>query len=101
MTHWHYQPVFIVVKDEIVFSVCECHFDADDRLVSWTESPAMIPLGESMDELTTDLIQMLADCYKWEPVSFYDMTVGMRIKRTGANIEGMIAAMNMARSSME
>lgn len=98
---WRYQPVYQDDASGRIISLCECYFGVDGRLTSWTESPAMIPQGETMDELTDDLSLMLAASYKWMPVSFDSLRVGMTFERTGANVDGMIAAMNMARSSMQ
>lgn len=99
-THWHYQPVYVDDPAGRVFSLCECHFNAADKLISWAEEPAMIPQGETADELSSDLVNMLADTYKWEPVEFSTLRVGMTFQRTGADVEGMIRAMNMARNSL-
>lgn len=94
---WRYQTVFRDDAAGRCYTLCECHFDATDRLVAWTERPAMEPSGETPDELRGDLARMLADAYKWEPVNFDTMRTGMTFERTGANIERMLAALDAAR----
>lgn len=93
---WRYQPVFMVHGDELVFSLCECYFAKDGTLARWTEEPAMIPQGESIEDLSKDLARMMGDAYKWKPVAFNTLHVGMRFEPTGVNVEAMIAALNTA-----
>lgn len=96
--HWRYQVVFQDDPGGRCYTLCECHFDADDRLVAWTERPAMEPSGETPDELRGDLARMLADAYKWEPVKYDDLEPGMTFKHTGVNVERMVAAMEAAKA---
>lgn len=93
---WRYQPVFVLYGDEMVFSLCEVYFDADGGLEGWTEEPAMIPQGTTMEELSNDLAMMMGDLFKWKPVAHSALKVGMRFEPTGVNVEAMIAALNAA-----
>jgi len=98
--NWRYQPVYRDDAAGRAVTLCECYFNRDGRLHSWTERPAIEPVGETTAELQRDLIQMLADAYKWEPVAFDSLRVGMKFERTGVDVEGMISAMNMARGML-
>ena len=96
-TRWRYQPVYVENDDDRCYSLCECHFDEEGKLVAWTECCAMEPSGNSPEDLRGDLAHMLADAYKWEPVAFSDLCVGMTFTRTGADVERIIAAMEAAK----
>lgn len=93
---WRYQPVITTPGDPIV-TLCEVFLDAEDRLLHWTEEPAMIPQGETVEELSRDLVWMLAATWKWVPVYFSSLRVGMTFEGTGVDVEPMIAAMTKAR----
>jgi len=78
---WRYQPVYIEEGDTKVYSLIEAHFDEHGRLNSWTEDCFMHPQGESMDELRGDLTHMLANAWKWIPIRFSDLKIGMVLQR--------------------
>jgi hypothetical protein len=78
---WRYQPVYIEEGDTKVYSLIEAWFDESDKLTSWTEECFMHPQGESADELRGDLTHMLACAWKWVPVRFSDLKVGMVFQR--------------------
>lgn len=98
---WRYQPVYRDDPGGRSITLCECYFDADGRLEAWTEDPAMHPQGETTEELSRDIARMLADAYKWVPVAFDDLHVGMTFERTGADVELMIAAMDAVRNTKQ
>lgn len=98
---WRYQPVYRDDPAGRAVTLCECHFDADGRLSSWTADPAMEPMGEDIEELRRDLARMMADAYKWVPVPFDDLHVGMTFEGTGVDVERMIAGMEMKRSTVQ
>jgi len=56
--------------------------------------------GETPEELQRDLIQMLANAYKWMPVPLAHMKVGMTFQRTGIDVETMIRAMAAAKGRL-
>lgn len=93
---WRYQPVFVLYDDEFVFSLCEVYFAEDGTLARWTEEPAMVPQGGTMEDLSNDIARMMGDLYKWRPVAFSSLKVGMRFTPTGVDVESMIAALNSA-----
>lgn len=80
MAKWRYQPVYADEPLGRVYSLCECHFDKDGLLEAWTEEPAMVPQGETIEELSGDLARMMVDTRRWEPVAFSDLKVGMKFK---------------------
>ncbi len=94
--NWRYQPVYEEDMFGRTVTLCECYFDEHGNLKRWTEDPAIIPSGETPEELQKDLIRMLADAYKWEPVAFSALTVGMTFIRTDADVETTISALNAA-----
>jgi hypothetical protein len=95
---WRYQPVYVENGDgDRGLTLCEVYFDEDGKLKAWTEDPAMSPGGETVEELYRDITRMLADAYKWQPVVFGALRVGMTFDRTGADVERMIAAVDAAR----
>jgi hypothetical protein len=93
---WRYQPVWQEDEAGRRYTLCECHFDDAGLLTGWTEDPAMEPSGETAAELAVDLSRMLADTYKWEPVEFAAMRVGMRFV-LAANWEAKNAELNAAK----
>ena len=95
---WRYQPVYTENGEgDRGLSLCEVYFDDTGKLKAWTEDPAIAPGGHTWEELSKDLCQMLADTYKWKPVPFAALHVGMTFERTGADVERMIAALEAAR----
>lgn len=71
---WRYQPVIV---QENCFVICECHFDDDGKLMSWTDG-GIHPSGEDdISELTSDICMMLTDAYSYVPVKYEDLKVGM------------------------
>lgn len=94
---WRYQPVWLTVASGVrAYSLCECGFDDVGALKDWTEEPTMIPQGETALDLQRDLVRMLKDAWKWEPVDFEMLHVGMVFERTGVDIEDVLGAMNRA-----
>ncbi len=79
--YWRYQPVWGEDPGGRWFGLCEVSFDKDDNLTGWTESPFCHPQGETMEELSRDLTQMIMDKYRWKPVKFDDLKPGMRFER--------------------
>jgi hypothetical protein len=96
---WRYQPVFS--DDEVgrCYSLCECYFDQDGKLEAWTENSEIGPSGNSLDDLRGDLAHMLADAYKWKPVEFATLTVGMTFEPSGVDVEHIISAIWRARAT--
>jgi len=78
---WRYQPVYVVEDEQKVFSLCELYFDDDGRLSQWTERSAIEPKGFTLDDLQGDLVHMLMDAWKWVPVEFSKLKVGMVLQR--------------------
>lgn len=78
---WRYQPVWTESVLGRSYSLCEVYCDESGRLDGWTESPAMTPRGKEVSELSADLAHMIVDTYRWEPVAFADLRVGMDFKR--------------------
>jgi hypothetical protein len=95
---WRYQPVIVKRLDDDPYVVLvECYFDADGRLTMWAEDPHSWPQGDDVEGLANDLSFMLAAVYKWKPVDFDSLHVGMTFERTGVDVEQVIAAMNAFR----
>lgn len=88
---WRYQPVVVTSAGtgEPIFSLCEVYLAEDGTLARWTEEPAMIPQGETIEELSNDLAHMVGDTCKWRPVLFSKLHVGMRFESTGVNVEAV------------
>lgn len=78
---WRYQPVWRDDPGGRCYSICELHFDADDKLKAWTESAEMWPSGETIEELASDLVRMYVDCASWAPVAFESLAVGMTFNK--------------------
>jgi len=79
---WRYQPVWIEDPDgSTVFGLCEVYFDDAGKLSAWTEEYAMAPGGDTLDDMRGEISQMFADAYKWRPVRFVDIHVGMTFDR--------------------
>ena len=83
---WRYQPVW--GEDTIPggkslrwYSLCEVYFDGAGRLNGWTEDSSIKPIGNDPDDLRGALAHMLADAWKWRPVKFSDLKVGMKFER--------------------
>ena len=68
---WRYQSVWIAEdRDTKVFGLTEVYLDDADRLTRWTEDPFMVPQGETLCELRTDLARMIMGAYNsWKPVA--------------------------------
>ena len=81
MSKWRYQPVWIEENGERMYTLCEVHFNDADELETWTENSAMFPAGSSIAELSNDLVLMLTDAWRWEPVAFTDLREGMKFSR--------------------
>ena len=78
---WRYQPVIETDNQGDQVSLCEVYFDDQGKLENWTEHAGMTPCGETIDELTASLIQMLTDAMAWVPVNFSDLRVGMTFEK--------------------
>lgn len=79
---WRYQPVYVdFPKTGRHFSLCEVYLAKDGTLESWTAEKAMTPVGiGNMDDLRGTLVRMLAESYRWVPVEFSTLAVGMKFK---------------------
>lgn len=75
--YWRYQPVSRGEGDDTFITLCECYFDGDNRLTSWTENPSMHPGGNDPAELIGDLSNMMLDAEVYAPVPFESLKVGM------------------------
>ncbi len=78
---WRYQPVCFVEGDEIIFSLCEVFFDENETLKNWTKNRHIAPMGGSIEELSGDLSRMLVDAFRWQPVMYTKLEVGMTFER--------------------
>jgi hypothetical protein len=94
---WRYQPVYVDYPDGRIFSLCEVGVSEDGALRWWTEDPAMVPQGETIESAAKDLARMMAALWKWKPVAFNSLVVGMKFQKTGVDVENMIGAMELAR----
>lgn len=74
---WRYQPVFTEQDGLRSYSLCEVYFDAEGNFNGWTETEAIAPGGEEIEELSGDLARMMVDALSWEPVRFSDLKSGM------------------------
>lgn len=97
---WRYQPVVVEGEEPAYVALIEVYFDNDDTLTVWSAiddwTVPQWPSGDDIGELRSDLARMLADAYKWVPVRYADLKRGMTFKRTGVDVEAMIAAMTKA-----
>lgn len=78
---WRYQAVYEDDEAGRQFSFCEVWIDADDKLESWAETAGNVPCGETLEELTRDLVRMYVDASRWEPVAFDALHVGMSFQK--------------------
>lgn len=78
---FRYHPVYVENALGTTYSLCEVYLDESGSLSSWTENPAMTPVGNDMDDLKGSLIKMLFEADKWEPVKHDDLHVGMKFNR--------------------
>lgn len=78
---WRYQPVIVSYGKTIWLSLCEVHIDESDKLVAWTENPAMTPYGDDIRDLTQELSCMLTDALCWRPVPFEALSIGMEFEK--------------------
>lgn len=85
---WRYQPVWKDYEDGPVYSLCEVYFEDDGTLRAWTEEPAMTPQGNDLRDLQGDLAHMLCDAWKWQPVKFDELKVGMTFERAVTQEQG-------------
>lgn len=94
---WRYQAVTMADPDPICFLI-EAYFDGDGKLIRWTDRIGECwAAGQDVEELSRDLVHMLAAAWKWKPVPFDDLRVGMTFEGTGVDVEDMIAAMDRSR----
>lgn len=80
-THWRYQPIWWRDSGGRTYGLCEMHLDLQDRLVSWSAEPFTWPQGDDMEQLSNDIVRMLVDTYRWEPVAYADLRAGMTFTR--------------------
>lgn len=75
---WRYQSVVQSGSDpaDVTLSLCEVYFDEHERLTKWSE-PCMCPCGDDLDQLSSNLVQMLVDALSWEAVEYDHLKVGM------------------------
>ena len=78
---WRYQPIWWEDSGGRTFGLCEMHFDQRDRLILWSAEPFTWPQGDDMEHLTNDLVRMLVDAYRWQPISFAELRVGMTFEK--------------------
>lgn len=79
---WRYQPVWGADQEgNRWYALCEVYLDDQDRLEKWTKNPMIAPFGDDLPELRLCLARMLADAWKWRPVPFSELRVGMRFQR--------------------
>lgn len=78
---WRYQAVCEDDDAGRQFSFCKIWLDADDKLESWTETAGNVPCGETLEQLTCDLVRMYVDACRWEPVLFKSLHVGMTFEK--------------------
>ena len=82
---WRYQAVYRKIgegdSERIEYSICEVYLDEEGKLEGSTESPSMIPHGETLSELIGDLKIMTEDVSKWKAVDFDKMQAGMTFER--------------------
>lgn len=80
---WRYQPVFEKHKETGIteFSVCEVYLTEDDKLKQWSAGPCRAPRGNDINDLQAALTMMSAEVFKWQPVEFRKLRVGMKFKR--------------------
>lgn len=78
---WRYQPVIEKESnnEEVVYLI-EVYFDDDGKLKYWSWGKQWA-CGESISELQVDLTMMLMDSYKWKPVRYDEIKVGMVFER--------------------
>lgn len=85
--YWRYQAVYIKPpKGERYYTICEVHLSKkDDSLVLWTDldgSSGSNPIGDSVENLTNVLVQMLFDIRWHKAVDYADLKVGLKFERT-------------------
>lgn len=82
---WRYQPVWIeTTKGQFhstEFGLCEVYFDDDGKLESWTAEPFLTAVGDDARDLRGALAHMLLDAWRWVPVRYADLKVGMTFER--------------------
>lgn len=78
---WRYQPVWTGGPENDAFSLTEVYLDAEGRLVNWTQSEAITPIGNSALDLIGELSNMLDDARRWKPVAFASLKAGMVFER--------------------
>ncbi len=86
---WHYLPIYTETKaatgeTERCYSLIEVYLDKNGKLRSWTEDKVIAAHGNDMDDLIGSLKLQMLDCERWEPVRYYDLKVGMVLKRRGS-----------------
>lgn len=78
---WRYQPVWIGPPEDPSYSLTEVYLDAEGRLENWTQTEAITPTGNSIDDLTAELGRMQEDANNYKPVAFSALKVGMVFER--------------------
>lgn len=76
---WHYLPVFVAKGEEREYSLCEVYLDESGGLKAWSQNRSVEPAGASAAELEADLLNMLEDLHRWEPVEFDSLRTGMKL----------------------
>ena len=76
---WRYQPVWVRHEFGRTYSLCEVYFE-NERLTKWTAREAIAPLGETHSQLAGDAARMLVDAWRWKPVAYKSLKVGMTFK---------------------
>lgn len=78
---WRYQPIWWADSGGKTFGLCEVYIDDHDHLTNWSPEPFTWPQGDDMEQLTNDLVRMLVDAYRWRPVAFAELRIGMTFER--------------------
>lgn len=66
MGHWNYRIIKCIKEakigktdyTDVVYRIHEVHYDEQDKIKGWTQDP-IHPLGETVDELKSNLEQMM------------------------------------------
>lgn len=86
---WRYQPVEVREPDgNRVTTLCSVWLGDEDRLTQWAEDPFSAPVGDDANDLAAELVHMVISAYRWKPVPFEALSVGMTFE---ANFDRVMA----------
>ena len=91
---WRYQPVVVTEGEETWITLAELYFDEADRLCAWQMKPINTPMGDTVEELTDDLVHMLCAARRWVPVPFEALAVGMVFERVKDDVDRALASVD-------